>query len=308
MEGAIVLVSFAAVGGFVWAVLARTQAYNWELAARLRRLAGPDLAARGGAAVPFGARFVLPMLRAVSRGFGRLLPGEMMRAVERRLLLAGRPWRIAAADFAALQALACGVLGGTALWIAAGAHVRTPEAGALAASLGLLGAYLPHFVVSARIAERRRAALDALPDAADLLVVCVEAGLGFDAALATLAEKTQGVLSEEVALAQAEMRVGRPRRQALQGLADRLAVPEVQAFVSAVQQSDHLGVPIADVLRSQAAFLRQVRRQRVEEASTRVPVRMLFPMVFFILPSLFLVILGPAVIGALATIRGTHAF
>ena len=170
--------------------------------------------------------------------------------------------------------------------------------------LAALGAYMPQFVLSSRIAQRRRGAVEALPDAVDLLVVCVEAGLGFDAALLKVVEKTSGPIAEEVAAAFAEMRVGKSRRDALQGLASRLDVPEVHAFVNAVLQSDRLGVPMADVLRAQSQFLRQVRKQRVEEASMRVPVKLIFPMVFCILPSLMLVILGPAVIGVVRTLSG----
>jgi tight adherence protein C len=300
VERLLVLVSGLAAACFAWGALASLQAERWAVGARVARLAASDLlrAPGGPAAEPFAQRFLLPALRAAASRAARLLPRDLVQRVERRLVLAGRPWRISAADFLGVQTLAAVVLGGLGAWLMTAAGAAAGGAVFLGFVLAVLGAYLPQFLVSSRIAARRRSAVETLPDAVDLMVVCVEAGLGFDAALLRFVEKSQGAFAEEVALALAEMRVGRSRRQALQGIADRLDVPEVRAFVGAVLQSDRLGVPIADVLRAQSEFLRQVRRQRVEEASMKVPVKMIFPMVFCILPTLLMIILGPALIEA----------
>jgi len=136
----------------------------------------------------------------------------------------------------------------------------------------------------------------ALPDALDMLTVCVEAGLGFDAALAQVARNTTGPLAAEFSRVLQEMQIGKSRSQALRSLTDRTTVPELRSFVSALVQAGELGITIADVLREQAREMRLRRRQRAEEKAQKVPVKILFPLVFCLFPSMFIVIIGPGMI------------
>jgi tight adherence protein C len=140
-----------------------------------------------------------------------------------------------------------------------------------------------------------------LPDALDLLTISVEAGLGFDAALSKVVEKMEGPLVDEFRQALAEVRMGRPRREALRDVAQRADAQPVSNFIGAIVQAEQLGVPIAKVLQIQSDQLRIQRRQRAEEAAAKAPVKMLFPMVGCIFPTIFIVILGPAII---TVIRG----
>jgi len=136
----------------------------------------------------------------------------------------------------------------------------------------------------------------ALPDALDMLTVCVEAGLGFDAALAQVARNTDGPLAAEFARALQEMQIGKSRGQALRALAERTTVPEARAFVSALVQAGDLGIPVARVLREQAKEMRVRRRQRAEAKAQQVPVKITFPLILCIFPALLVVVLGPGII------------
>jgi len=144
--------------------------------------------------------------------------------------------------------------------------------------------------------KRQERILTALPDALDMLTVCVEAGLGFDSALAQVARNTRGPLAEEFARALQEMQIGLSRVQALRAVADRSTVPELRAFVSSLVQASELGVPVARVLREQTGEMRVRRRQRAEEKAQKVPVKIMFPVVTCLFPALLVVIIGPGVI------------
>ena len=154
----------------------------------------------------------------------------------------------------------------------------------------------PEFWLGRKIRARSMAMTLQLPDALDLLTISVEAGLGFDAALAKVVEKMYGPLVDEFRQALAEVRMGRSRRDALRDVATRADAQPVSNFIGAIVQAEQLGVPIAKVLQIQSNQLRIERRQRAEEAAAKAPVKMLFPMVGCIFPTIFIVILGPAVV------------
>ena len=154
----------------------------------------------------------------------------------------------------------------------------------------------PEFWLGRRIRARSEAMVLQLPDALDLLTISVEAGLGFDAALAKVVEKMNGPLVDEFRQALAEVRMGRTRRDALRDIVKRADAPPVSNFIGAIVQAEQLGVPIAKVLQIQSQQLRILRRQRAEEAAAKAPVKMLFPMVGCIFPTIFIVILGPAIV------------
>jgi tight adherence protein C len=152
----------------------------------------------------------------------------------------------------------------------------------------------PKIWLSNRVKHRQKEILKSLPDAFDLITVCVEAGLGLEAALARVAEKVQGPFGEELAVCLREVSLGKLRRDALREMSDRIGVPDLSTFISAVIQAESMGTSIATVLRVQAEQMRTRRRQRAEKAAHQAPIKMMFPLVLCIFPTLFIVILGPA--------------
>jgi tight adherence protein C len=150
--------------------------------------------------------------------------------------------------------------------------------------------------VSARASSRQKEIRKAMPDTMDLLTISVEAGLGFDAALAQVVKNVPGPLSEEISRMLQEMQIGVSRVEALRHLNDRTEVPELDGFVLSMIQADKYGIGVAKVLRAQSTELRQKRRQRAEEKAQKVPMKLLFPMIFLVLPAMFIVILGPGAI------------
>jgi tight adherence protein C len=160
----------------------------------------------------------------------------------------------------------------------------------------LLGYTIPEFWLGGRVRKRQHAILLQIPDALDLLTISVRAGLGFDAALGKVVEKLQGPLTEEFRRALAEVRVGKARREALRDIVPRTEVGPLTNFIGAIIQAEQLGVSISKVLQVQSEQLRIERRQRAEEQAAKAPIKMLFPLVGCIFPSLFIVILGPAII------------
>lgn len=178
---------------------------------------------------------------------------------------------------------------------------RVPQVGTIVGALwgGLMGWIIPAFYVGSRARARQKEMVKALPDALDLLVVCVEAGLGLNQALVRVASEigaVSPVLATQFTLANLEMRSGVPREDALRNMADRTGVEDIQSFVTMLIQTDRFGTAIADALRIHSDTLRTKRRQRAEEAAAKTAIKMLFPLVFFVFPALFVVILGPAVI------------
>ena len=158
------------------------------------------------------------------------------------------------------------------------------------------GFFIPDYWLSRRIRARQKAILLAIPDTLDLLTISVKAGLGFDAALGKVVEKTEGPLTDEFRRTLAEVRIGKARRDALREMVARTNVPALTNFIGAIIQAEQLGVAIARVLEVQSEQLRIQRRQRAEEMAAKAPIKMLFPLVGCIFPSMFIVILGPAMI------------
>src|SRR5205814_4065416 len=167
---------------------------------------------------------------------------------------------------------------------------------ALVAVGGVFGYVIPEFWLGGRVRARQKGILLQIPDALDLLTISVRAGLGFDAALGKVVEKLKGPLVDEFRRALAEVRVGKARREALRDIVPRTEVQPLTNFISAIIQAEQLGVSISKVLQVQSEQLRIERRQRAEEQAAQAPIKMLFPLVGCIFPSLFVVILRPAII------------
>jgi tight adherence protein C len=209
----------------------------------------------------------------------------------RRLVLAGNPNRWTVSDWLGVKLFAalCGAGVGALIFVFVDASLV--PVGILVGAL--FGFMAPEFWLGRKIAARQKAIVRALPDALDLLVISVEAGLGFDAALARVVQKSDNALTQEFSRVMAEMRVGRSRREALRDLIGRTEVQDLTNFISALIQAEQLGVSVVQVLTVQADQMRVVRRQRAEEQAQQAPLKMLFPMMIFIFPSLCLMILGP---------------
>ncbi|MGB9976466.1 type II secretion system F family protein [Thermovenabulum sp.] len=160
---------------------------------------------------------------------------------------------------------------------------------------GMIGYFVPDMILDMKKRKVKEDIEKSLPEVLDLLTVCVEAGLGFDGALAKVVEKTKGVLSKEFSGVLNEVRMGRPRKEALRNMADRLSVDELSNFVGSLIMAEQLGISIGNVLRLQSREIRAKRRQKVEEMAMKAPVKMLIPIILFIFPAIFIVLLAPAV-------------
>jgi tight adherence protein C len=208
--------------------------------------------------------------------------------------MAGQPISTTGFLMAALMAEGMTLAFGFTLITSAG--ISGPEGMGLLAVLALIGFVLPRVWLSNRVRLRQKIILKSLPDAFDLVTTCVEAGLGLEAALAKVADKVEGPFGEELSLTLREVSMGKLRRDALKELSDRTGVPDLVTFINAVIQAETMGTSIATVLRVQAEQMRTRRRQRAEQAAYQAPVKMIFPLVLCIFPTLFIVILGPAAI------------
>jgi tight adherence protein C len=241
-----------------------------------------------GAGRDAGTPVALPgWLRALAL---RLSPAGVSGSLQRRLNLAGNPrgWtsdRVLAVKGLGLLTLA--VLG--ALY-----GIRSPALLVVCAGLGgSVGFFLPDVLLYNAGLKRQGRIPAALPDALDMLTICVEAGLGFDAALAQVARNSRGPLAEEFARVLQEMQIGKSRTEALRAMIDRTTAPELRSFVSALVQSTELGIPVSHVLREQAKEMRIRRRQRAEEKAQKVPVKITFPLILCLFPALLVIVMGP---------------
>ncbi len=241
----------------------------------------------------FNERVLVPATASFARLALRLNPRTTLDSISGRLLAAGMSRSITPTAFLAMKG--AGAVGGALVGAALGAAAGGPTIGlAFAFAAGFGGFVAPGFVVGMRGRSRREEIRSQLSDALDLLAVSVEAGLGFDGAVAKLTEHMDGALAEEFALTLGGMRIGESRHDALKKLAERAATPEVASFTRAIIQADQLGISLGRLLRVQAADARLKRQAVAEEKAMKSPIKMLFPTVLFIFPAMFIVILGPA--------------
>jgi tight adherence protein C len=258
---------------------------------------------------PLSERTLRPIVVRLSRAGSRLGNASSADTAERRLAMAGNPGDLRVSDWIGVKLLA-GIVAGVLLFFVFGVAMFNgswldPVVLVERAIFGLLGlgiGYLmPEFWLGNKIKARQKIMLKMIPDTLDLLTISVRAGLGFDAALAKVVEKMPGPLTDEFRRALAEVRVGKSRRDALRDMIPRTQVAPLSNFIGAIIQAEQLGVSISKVLQVQSEQLRIERRQRAEQQAARAPIKMLFPLVGCIFPSLFLVILGPAFISILRT-------
>lgn len=295
------LMALLAAGGvllIVWALLgARTSDPVQARLTQLGTLEGVTSLEEIELQQPIMDRTLRPMMRRLSGIGTRLTSRERIGRTETRLAEAGYPYGLRTIDFMGLKVVVALTAGALAFLLFGVAMRSDPTTSLVIAAIAVvLGFFLPDYWLVNRIRARQKAILLAIPDVLDLLTISVKAGLGFDAALGKVVEKTEGPLTDEFRRALAEVRIGKPRRDALKEMVARTNVPALTNFIGAIVQAEQLGVAIANVLEVQSEQLRIERRQRAEEMAAKAPIKMLFPLVGCIFPSMFIVILGPALI------------
>ncbi|MDI6869864.1 MAG: type II secretion system F family protein [Bacillota bacterium] len=272
----------------------------------LRRLTQLDAGGRPAYAerdreleVSLVTRLARPVVTELARLVGRFTPKGMREEIRRKLTAAGNPGGMQVQDFLAFKGLLVIALPvGTflALW-----RNNPTTALLLAAVAFAAGNVLPDLLLKSAINNRKRAIQKALPDMLDLLTVSVEAGLAFDSAIGKVVEKLKGPLADEFQRMLHDVRMGMPRREALKEVASRTDVPDLNTFIASLIQADTLGVSISKVLRIQSEQMRNRRKQRAEETAMKAPIKMIFPLLIFIFPTIFIVLLGPAVLQIIDT-------
>ncbi|MGQ9910090.1 MAG: type II secretion system F family protein [Candidatus Flexifilum sp.] len=246
--------------------------------------------------MPFRDRVIIPLTKSIARMVTRMTPQKQLEDARRKLDLAGL--NMDPASFFAMRVAAVIGFGLLAFWVF---FIMSPSLSRTTALLYTLGAVglgfiLPQMWLSSKIKRRQENIVKALPDALDLLVICVEAGLGFDMAMGKVYEKWDNDLAVAFGRVLREIQLGKLRREALRDMSERMDVPDVTAFVAAIIQADQLGVSMSRILRVQSDQMRVKRRQRAQEKAHQAPVKMMIPMVFLIFPSIWLVLLGPSLI------------
>lgn len=263
------------------------------------RVATAELLSRGATLNGEVAPPKTSLLESVGR---RLTPPSYVAFLDRLLSLAGRPLSMPLGKVLGSK-LALGVAGAS-LGIYMAAVGSTPIMKLAGLFLLVLGYFIPDLLLYSKGLERQKAMQLELANTLDQMLISVEAGLGFEGAMARAGDNGNGPLAEELVRTLQDMQVGRSRRESYQALAERTSIPELRSFVQAVVQADTYGIAISRVLRIQAKVMRVKRRQRAEEKAMKLPVMILFPLLFFIFPVLFIAILGPAVINAVVTFSG----
>lgn len=278
-------------------VLERRAVYRSLRTVRSIELESRDEIHKMNVAAPASSRLFVPVLQRAARLARRFTPAATVERLEEELAHAGSPpsWdagRVLAFKVIIPPVLVVGfvLFGGPVLALNA---IQLLIGGLL---VGFVGWYLPEWIVRSKAGTRQHQILLDLPDALDLLSITVEAGLGFDSALARVSREVKGPLGQELYRVVQEIQLGEERIQALRNLGDRNTVPELKSFVLAMIQADILGIAVSNVLQVQAREARTKRRQRAEERAQKLPVKIVFPLIFCIFPALFVVLLGPAII------------
>jgi tight adherence protein C len=286
------LLAFIAAQDFV---LERRQVFKALRSVRAIELTPTDVRKRE-LAIPFYQRVLIPSGKALG-GVGRkFTPASVTERLGKELVYAGSPVGWDAERILAMKILGIVVFAVGFFFVGHLAGL-SPVRSFILGLFGLyVGWYLPEWVLRSKSGSRQKAIQRALPDALDLLSITVEAGLGFDAAVARVARQAGGPLGEELHRVLQEMQIGKTRADALRDLGDRTSIAELKGFVLAMIQADIFGISIAKVLQVQAREMRIKRRQRAEEQAQKLPVKIVFPLILCIFPSLFIILLGPAII------------
>jgi tight adherence protein C len=277
-----------------------------------------EIAARGETATleeielsqPITERVFVPLARKLGEIVSRFTPQNALQATARRLELAGNPKGLEPAVFWAIRIILAVAIAGFMLFIFSIGELNWSWGRKLLVLAGFvsLGFYVPDMLLTSKIQRRQKTIRKAMPDALDLLTICVEAGLGFDGAMQKVTEKWDNELSLSFARVIREVQLGKLRREALRDMADRIGLPEMTSFVAAIIQSEQLGVSMAKVLRIQADQMRIKRRQLAEEMAHKAPIKMLIPMALLIFPSICIILMTPAILMLFRSTLGNMFF
>lgn len=308
---AVVLFVIVAAGFFVIINLFDTDRDD-DLKERLETLDSITGTGQGGGVAfkeelkkPFAERIIMPVVRYLSEKVNRQGSTDYVTTLRNKLSQAGYPGGLRPQEFIAVQILVvvifflCGIILGVLL---GGGKPQIPVLGALGGAI--LGYIVPNVYLDRKIQDRRHLIQIGLADILDLLTVSVEAGLGFDAAVAKVVEKMEGPLPEEFESILREIRMGKGRKEALRDAGERIGVHDVDVFFSAIIQAEALGVSLGKVLRVQSDQLRTKRKLRAEEQAMEAPIKMMLPLVGCIFPCILIVLLAPAVLQALQSFKG----
>ena len=245
--------------------------------------------------VSFGERVLKPGVEGLAHAVSSILPTSVLSDIQKQLVMAGDPMRLNTyvtfwvATFATMVGL------GLVIFVALPANLLLQKVATMFIFV-IIGGIFPRMWLRGKVKARQKLVVRALPDALDLITTCVEAGLGLDAALARVAEKSEGPFAVELTHMLRDVAMGKLRKDALSELGDRIGVEELTNFLNSIIQAEQLGVGIAQVLRVQSDQMRMRRRQRAEKTAHEAPIKMIFPLVLFIFPAFLAVILGPAMI------------
>jgi tight adherence protein C len=253
---------------------------------------------------PLFARILRPMLDGVNRTVLKVTPKEIITSLGKKVQMAGNPKNLTVKDWINIQIITVICL--PLITAGMGFYLNLHVKGVVFAIVIeiIMGLVIPNFILGKKITDRQKKIQNTLPDVIDLLTVSVEAGLGFDAALSKVTDKMPGPLADEFDTVLQEIKVGKQKREALKDMADRINMQDLSTFLGSVIQADQFGVSIGNVLRIQSEQMRQKRRQRAQEKAMKAPIKMLIPMVLFIFPTLFIVLLGPILIKVIDLFTG----
>lgn len=252
-------------------------------------------------AKPFSKRIVAPVAKKFGELFLWIAPKSLRRIMEERIIMAGGFEKLTVDEFLLLGGFLALALPGVVGGLLVATKASNNRILGLSMIAFVIGLVLPLLLVNQKISRRKLSMQKDLPDVLDLLTVSVEAGLAFDGALAKLTEKMKGALVDEFQRALQEIRMGVTRREALATLGKRCNVADLSVFTTSLVQADQLGVSIGNVLRVQSVSMREKRKQRAEEKAMKAPIKMMLPLVLFIFPTIFIVLLGPAMIQIITT-------
>jgi tight adherence protein C len=248
-------------------------------------------------------RLVGPKMNQFRRSFNRSSKGGSAEKIQMKIRQAGSPKGMSAFDFRILQVVLLVLLASVSFLLLLLGKVSAGTGFMMIFGSLILGWSFPHLYLKSKIDARAKKALKELPDFVDLLAVSMEAGLGFDQALSNVVDKKEGVLSEEFHRCLEELRLGKTRREALSSIRERLNVNDIKTIIGNIIQAEQLGVGMVQILRIQSNEVRERRKQRAEEQAMKAPIKMLFPLVLFIFPCIFIVLLGPVLLNLMETFK-----
>ncbi len=297
MQIVISVLVFLALSCFALSVIAKYQPVKVDVRERLSQVVSAEGFSdirQAELTLPISERVLRPTLGRLSTLLGSLLPTSMLKALEPKVIRAGNPGGLTAGEFMGIKVLL--VLGMPAFYYYSGSQTQDGRLFLILIIIAVIGWKLPEFYLTQKLTQKAQLLEKSFPDTLDLLTVSVEAGLGFDGAVAKVVEKDTGPVGIEFKRVLNEIKMGKSRKEALRDFAERTGVDDIVSFVNAIVQAEQLGLGIGNTLRNQSEQMRRKRRQRIEEQAMKAPVKMLIPLVLFIFPTIFIVLLGPAAI------------